>query len=167
MIPDLNLVVNLIQNVGIAATAVGLVMGFFEYRRQGRHRRAEKYFELVKEFEKFDEILDLLRNDSPKLKKLRASQRERFLNFYEDLALMLNSGLIQEHLALYSFGYWLQKAWDSKHFWHDPQNKENGYWFLSRQLHFRFLARQKGFQAFVQAHNRSEAYGKVKRAFRF
>jgi hypothetical protein len=161
------LLVDFIQDVSIAVTAIGLVMGYLEYLRQGRQRRAEKYFELVREFGKFANILDLLRTDSPKLKKLKHSQREEFLGFYEDLALMLHSGLIQEHLAFYAFGYWLDKAWNSKHFWQDPKNRENSYWFLLRQLHFRMTARQEKFQAFIQQHNRSESYGKVKRTFRF
>ncbi len=167
MTAEMRLAVDLIQNVSIAATAVGLVMGFFEYRRQGRQRRAEKYFELVREFSRFDDLLDLLRVDSPRLKKLRHSQRERFLGFYEDLALMLHSGLIQEHLAFYSFGYWLHRAWESRHFWEDPANKEDGYWFLSRQLHERFMARQDEFQEFIRRHGGEASYPAVKRAFRF
>ena len=83
------------------------------------------------------------------------------------LALMLHSGLIQEHLAFYAFGYWLDKVWNSKHFWQDPKNKENGYWFLLRQLQFRMKAREKKFLAFINEHNRSESYGKVRRTFRF
>ncbi|MGH7442363.1 MAG: hypothetical protein ACREKE_06800, partial [bacterium] len=134
---EAQVIINLLQDVGVAVTAIGLVMGYFEYLRQGRQRRAEKYFELVRDFAKFDDILDLLRDDSPSLKKLKPWQRERFLGFYEDLALLIHSGLIQEHLAFYTFGYWLDKAWESKHFWLDPGNKDDGYWFLLRQLHFR------------------------------
>jgi hypothetical protein len=163
----MHLLVDMIQDLSIAATAVGLLMGYLEYLRQGRQRRAEKYFDLVREFGKFDEILDLLQDDSPKLKRLKSSQRERFLGFYEDLALLVHSGLIQEHLAFYAFGYWLDKAWNSKHFWQDPKNKENGYWFLLRQLHFRMRAREGKFMAFIKEHNRSESYGKVRRTFRF
>jgi hypothetical protein len=160
-------IVDLIQNLGIAATAVGLVMGYFEYLRQGRQRRAEKYFELVKEFAKFGDILDLLRTDSPALKKLKPNERERFLGFYEDLALLINSNLIQEHLAFYAFGYWLERVWASKNFWQDPKNKEDSYWFLLRQMHFRQLQQEGRFKAFLNQHNRSESYGRVRRTFRF
>jgi hypothetical protein len=163
----MNLIVQWIQDLGVAATAVGFVMGYLEYLRQGRQRRAEKYFELVREFSKFDEILDLLRTDSPKLKKLKPFQRERFLGFYEDLALLINSGLIQEHLAFYTFGYWLEKAWNSTNFWQDPKNKEDSYWFLLRQLHFRMRAKEPGFVGFLKEHNRGESYGRVRRTFRF
>jgi hypothetical protein len=167
MSPLFRFLVDLFQDLSIAATAVGLVMGYFEFLRQGRQRRSEKYFELVKEFSKYDDVIDLLRDDSPKLRKLKPSRRESFLGFYEDLALLLNSGLIQEHLAVYAFGYWLEKAWNSKYFWDDPKNRENGYWFLMRQLHFRILAREKGFKSFIEAHNQSESYGKIRRTFRF
>src|SRR5882724_3213213 len=161
------LIVDFIQDVSIAVTALGLVMGYLEYLRQGRQRRAEKYFEMVREFEKYGKILDLLRTDSPRLRKLKHFQREEFLGFYEDLALMLHSGLIQEHLAFYAFGYWLDKVWNSKHFWQDPKNKENGYWFLLRQLQFRMQARKEKLLAFLKQHDRSESYGKVRRTFRF
>ena len=164
---DLHIVVNLIQDVSIAVTAIGLIMGYLEYLRQGRQRRAEKYFEMVREFEKFDEIVALLFDDSPKLRKLSTLQREKFLGFYEQLALMQHSGLIQEHLAFYTFGYWLDKAWNSKHFWKDPRNKENEYWFLARQLYYRMKSREGRFLAFFKQHNRSESYGRVRRTFRF
>jgi len=160
-------IVDMIQNLGIAATAVGLVMGYFEYLRQGRQRRAEKYFELVREFAKFDTLLDLLRTDSPALKKLKPWQRERFLSFYEDLALLINSNLIQEHLAFYTFGYWLDVAWNSKNFWEDQKNREDAYWFLLRQLHFRMEGQRTRYKAFVEKHDRRESYGQVKRTFRF
>jgi len=159
--------VDLIQDVSIAVTAIGLIMGYLEYLRQGRQRRAEKYFELVREFGKYGEIIDLLRDDSPKLKKLKHSQREEFLGFYEDLALMLHSGLIQEHLAFYAFGYWLDKVWNSKHFWHDPKNKENTYWFLARQLQARLQSRRGKLMEFLKKHDRIESYPIVRRTFRF
>lgn len=162
-----HLIVDIIQDLSIAVTAIGLLMGYLEYLRQGRQRRAEKYFELVREFTKFDDILDLLREDSPRLRKLRPAQRERFLGFYEDLALLVNSGLIQEHLAFYAFGYWLDKVWTSKHFWADPKNKEDSYWFLLRQLHFRQELHKGRFVAFLTQHNRSESYSRVRRTFRF
>jgi hypothetical protein len=160
-------VINLVQDVGAAAAAVGLAMGYLEYLRQGRQRRAEKYFELVRAFAKFDEVIDLLRTDSPKLKRLKAGDKERFLGFYEDLALLIHSGLIQEDLAIYAFGYWLDRVWESKHFWADPKNKEDAYWFLMRQLHFRIQARSVALKAFLKQHDRSESYGRVRRTFRF
>jgi len=121
----------------------------------------------VRDFNQFDEIIDLLRTDSPKLKKLKAGQKERFLGFYEDLALLIHSDLIQEDLAIYTFGYWLDKVWTSKHFWTDPKNKEDAYWFLMRQLHFRIQAKAGPLKAFLTQHDRSESYGRVKRTFRF
>lgn len=164
---DMQFIVTLLQDVGVAVTAVGLVMGYLEYLRQGRQRRAEKYFELVRDFAKFDDLLDLLRSDSPRLKKLKPWQRERFLGFYEDLALLINSGLIQEHLAFYTFGYWLDRVWKSQNFWQDPKNREDGYWFLLRQLHFRMKTREGSFVAFIERHNSVESYAKVRRTFRF
>jgi hypothetical protein len=164
---NIHSIMNLVQDFGLAATAIGVVMGYFEYLRQGRQRRAEKYFELVREFAKFDEILDLLRTDSPRLKKLRPWQRERFLGFYEDLALLIHSELIQEHLAFYTFGYWLDRVWESKHFWSNAKNKEDGYWFLLRQLHFRMKQREAGFHAFLQRYDGGESYARVRRTFRF
>lgn len=158
---------NLIQGLGAAAAAIGLVMGYLEYLRQGRQRRAEKYFEMVRNFNQHDEVIELLRADSPKLKNFSAAKKERFLGFYEDLALLIHSGLIQEDLAIYTFGYWLQQAWRSKHFWQDEKNKEDAYWFLLRQLHFRMEAKLPGLRVFLKEHDRSEAYGRVKRTFRF
>jgi hypothetical protein len=160
-------IINLVQDVGASAAAVGLALGYLEYLRQGRQRRAEKYFELVRSFAQFDQVIDLLRTDSPKLRRLKAGDKERFLGFYEDLALLIHSDLIQEDLAIYAFGYWLDRVWESKHFWADPKNRDDAYWFLMRQLHFRIQARSGKLTAFLKQHDRSEAYGRVRRTFRF
>jgi hypothetical protein len=164
---EIQTVINLVQDIGATAAAVGLAMGYMEYLRQGRQRRAEKYFELMRAFAQFDHVIDLLRTDSPKLKRLKAGDKERFLGFYEDLALLIHSGLIREDLAIYAFGYWLEKAWNSEQFWSDPKNKEDAYWFLARQLHFRIQARSPKLTAFLKQHDRSESYGRVRRSFRF
>ena len=68
---------------------------------------------------------------------------------------------------MYAFGYWLDKVWDSKHFWSDPKNREDAYWFLMRQLHFRMQAQSGKLKAFLKQHDRSESYGRVRRTFRF
>ncbi len=159
--------VTLFQDLGVAATALGLIFGYWEYLRQGRMRRAEKYFELVRSFAQFDPILDLLRTDHPSLRRLKPWQRERFLGFYEDLALLIHSGLIQEDLAYYTFGYWLDRAWESRYFWQDPKNREDGYWFLLRQLYFRMKAREPRLYAFIHRHNHGGDYARVRRTFRF
>jgi hypothetical protein len=42
---------------------------------------------------------------------------EYFLGFFEEVALMMNSGLIRKEVAHYMFGYYAIHCWDSKNFW--------------------------------------------------
>src|SRR5262249_28995192 len=56
-------------------------------------------------------------------------ERRDFLGFFEEIALMTNSGLIARHVAHYMFGYYAIQCWESLVFWSNLERKSI-YWSL-------------------------------------
>ncbi|MGZ9074244.1 MAG: hypothetical protein ACXW13_00580 [Burkholderiaceae bacterium] len=97
-----------------------------EYRQQGRQKRADAYITLERSFWAEPEnrkITELLITDHTDLATIPISTKIGFLGFYEEVALMLNSKLIQEEVAHYMFGYWAIRCYDSANFWVGERQK--------------------------------------------
>jgi len=125
--------------------AIALLKAVFEYVQQGRQSRAAAYFELSRAFEeneKFRELAQLLESDDPKIADVPMHTRMQFVSFHEEVALLLNSKLINEEVAHYMFGYYAIKCHESKHFW-AGEEKSHPYWVLFAD----FVARMKGLEA--------------------
>jgi hypothetical protein len=109
-----------------------LVKGVLEYQRQGAQKRAELFFSLEKQFlenEKFREIFELLERDDPKLAILPFRDKLHYLGYYEHIALMLNSDLLNPVVAHYMYGYYALRCADSKNFWAGVE-RDSPYWSL-------------------------------------
>ena len=61
-----------------------------------------------------------------------------FMAIYEQIALMLQSGLLSEDVAFYSYGYNLLKAYRDPNFWNNVVRKDDKYWELTLRLFDRF-----------------------------
>jgi hypothetical protein len=135
--------------VQLALATVGAAVGLFtawkavgEYRRQGTIRRIEFFLDARKRLTDnatFQEIINLLEHDSSALTAVPLGSKISFVGFFEEIALLLNSGVIREEVAHYMFGYYALKCWDSKHFWilderpQRPLDKANEpYWSVFR-----------------------------------
>lgn len=121
----------------IAAGVVALTtfwFGLLQYRRENHNRRAEQFVSLRRRFLEdplFREILNMLPHDDPKLAQISIQDRRNFLGFLEELALMVNSGLIKPEVARYMFGYYVCLANSSVHIW-SGLDKESVYWTVFR-----------------------------------
>jgi tRNA A37 N6-isopentenylltransferase MiaA len=51
------------------------------------------------------------------LRNVEFGTKRDFVGLFEEVAIMLNSGLIREYVALHMFGYYAIDCWDSKKFW--------------------------------------------------
>jgi hypothetical protein len=60
-------------------------------------------------------------------------EKRDLLGFFEEIALMMNSGLIRNEVAHYMFGYYAIKCWESKYFW-STVYRESIYWSLFRDF---------------------------------
>jgi hypothetical protein len=130
---------NLAIITGTVVAALTLIKAVVEYTRQNAQKRAEYYTKLREKFKennRFTELFELLRNednDDPKLAELAYQVKQDFLGFYEDIALLMNSGLLKKPVAHYMFAYYAIRCWESKHFW-EKMDRASLYWSLFRHF---------------------------------
>ena len=128
------------------STVIGILFFFFtaitaviEFRRQGSQKRAEFFFEKVNDlwstdsYKKIMTCLDL--SDHEALRSIPHYEKMAFLDTYEEIAFLMNSGLIRKEVASYMFGYYAIACWESDPFWNVPGlNKEGKYWNVFRNF---------------------------------
>jgi hypothetical protein len=120
----------------VLSAIVGLVLLFKslrEYQKQGAQKRADYFRAMIDKFKTTPDFLEISalldEKDDPKLAKIHYRVRRSYLNFFEELALMVNSGLVQKELALYMFGYYAIQAHRNKYF-RDEFAFDGPYWSL-------------------------------------
>lgn len=109
-----------------------LVKGVIEYVHQGAQKRSELFTSMrirFKDDSKFKEICDLLEGDDSALELIPFKDKRDFLGFFEEVALLLNSGLLRPTVAHYMFGYYALRCSGSVHFW-TTVNRQSPYWAL-------------------------------------
>jgi hypothetical protein len=134
--------------VGVGVAAFTFVKAMLEYRQQGVQKRAQSYFDLERKFledKELREICVLLDTDDIKLSEVSSELKLQFLGFYEQVALMLNSKLIEPEVAHYMFGYHAVRCIDSANFW-KGEDKESPYWALFRHFAQRMKEFENGFR---------------------
>lgn len=130
--------VQLIKDIAFIAgffIALGtLVKAVLEYKKQSDVRRMECYLNLRDKFRSGEEMASLfsaLEDRAPSLKDIPRRQKRNFIGFYEDLLLLMNSGVLKPHVAHYMFGYYALRCWESDSFW-EGLNRNSDYWSLFR-----------------------------------
>lgn len=131
---------------GVVAVAT-LVKAVVEYVHQGAQKRAEQFGRMrvrFKDNSEFREICDLLESEDPKLADVPFKDKRDLLGFFEEVALLVNSGLMRPKVAHYMFGYYAIRCWESRHFWQDI-NRDSPYWALFRDFAGRMVEVEKRF----------------------
>jgi hypothetical protein len=121
-----------------------LIKGVFEYAKQGAQKRAAQFVEMrrrFKENDSFKEIASFIELNDPKLSSMPFKDKRDYLGFFEEVALMVNSGLIKPEVAHYMFGYYAIRCWENDAFWGDV-NRESLYWSLFKE----FVAKMKAIE---------------------
>jgi len=126
-----------LANYGTFASGVTAVILLFltlrEYRRQGAQKRADYFKAMMDKFKTTPGFLDISsyldEDENPKLNDVPYPIRRSYLNFFEELALMVNSGLVQRELALYMFGYYAIRA-RHNHYFKSEFAFDGPYWSL-------------------------------------
>ena len=142
--------------VGVAIALFTLIKGIVEFVKQGTQKRAEQFVEMRKRFKEneiFREISALLENDNPKLAFEPYKNKRDYLGFFEEIALMVNSGLIKGEVAYYMFGYYAIKCWKSDNFWKIKSkngksqyiNRESQYWILFKKFVEKMMQKEDSF----------------------
>lgn len=116
-----------------ALVALGtLIKAIVEYKRSAAAKRFELFLAMrarLRQNNEFAEICELLEAESEELRSLPLEKKDRFAGFFEELAIMRNSGILNDDVALYMFGYWAIRCNRSEHFWHGL-NREQALWSL-------------------------------------
>lgn len=116
--------------VGLLAAVWGLDKGVFEFALQGKQKRAEIFLKKQGEYfgnKSFNEIRGLLEHDGPKLATIGIEEKRAYLTFFEEIAVLRNSRLINGDLTYYMFGYYATKCLESENFWSNIL-KEDIFW---------------------------------------
>ncbi|TNF00893.1 MAG: hypothetical protein EP322_00605 [Bacteroidetes bacterium] len=126
-----------VQVLMFIIAAFGAFKGFKEYKRKNDEferkntvDRAYMFLELRKRFKETDNfalILEYLDGDNPALETVEIADRLKFLGFLEEVALMVNSGLLDIRIANQSFGYYVIKAWGHPAMWWEGNTRDSEY----------------------------------------
>jgi hypothetical protein len=128
------LTLEIIKTIAISGTAivaiVTMIKGYYEYKLSTKQKRIELYEKLGTKLETdktLKKIIDYLETENPDLKNMSRFDRYKFLRYYEDITLIMNSGLMKPEIAHYMFSYYAIKCDSSSVFWHDI-NRKAIYW---------------------------------------
>jgi hypothetical protein len=78
------------------------------------------------------EILRLAQDDDPRLAdddEVSYAEKFNLLGYFEEVALMANSGIVQPKVAWYMFGYYVLRVSESTNFWSNIE-RSDPYWSL-------------------------------------
>jgi hypothetical protein len=126
----MEIIKNIAACVGLLAAIWGLYKGFVEYALQGKQKRAEMFIKKQGEYfgnDSFNEIRGMLEFDDSTLKDLSFEKKRAYLTFFEEIAVLKNSQLINGDLAYYMFGYYAVRCLESENFWSNI-NKHDIFW---------------------------------------
>jgi hypothetical protein len=120
-------------------TAIGAVVAFWFKvvvdRRKAVLQRFNKFQQMRKRTDEgpLSKTFNIInRSDPAQIAQLKREEKEEFLAFYEEIALMVNSGLLGKELALYMFGAWARVAVKPKSgFWSGGLQTTDPYWSLA------------------------------------
>jgi hypothetical protein len=136
--------------IGSTVALATLIKGTLEYVKQGTVKRSELYFQMRERYLQFLYLFDLLDHQDNeeirnRLQSLPFGKKLDFLGFYEELAMMVESGLIRRAVAHYMYGYYAIACWDSDAFWNE-ENRNDPYWGLFKN----FVEQSKVYRAELQ-----------------
>lgn len=103
-----------------------------EYNKSNALKRFEKFQDMRVKFDSgmIAKIRDLIgQEDKTELEKISIADKERFMAFYEEIALMNQSKLLSNNIAFYMFGYYALEAFRSPEFVKGV-NMKSIYWSL-------------------------------------
>ena len=123
----------MMQSVTLIIAVVVLLKGLAEYRKKTQLDRANIFLELrqkFKETENFSLIIAHLDALDPALEEVSKSDRLKFLGFLEEVALMNNSGLLDDKIMNQAFGYYVIKVFEHPSMWWEGNQPDSEYRLL-------------------------------------
>lgn len=132
-------ITELITVIGVLFALITSLTLVLEFKRQGTQKRAELFSRKLKEMwqnDLFKEIWFYLdTNDEDRIKAIKRQDKLAYLVIFDEVAIMMNSGLIKKEVAYYMFGYFVITAWENEAFWSDPGiDRSSVYWSVLRNF---------------------------------
>lgn len=115
---------------------VSLVSAVAEARLRNLQQRAENFILMRRRFldsPEYQRILNLLPEDDPRLAEFTIQERRNFAAYFEEVALLVNSGLLTPGVASYMYGPYVLMCFRSEHFW-TGLDKMDHQWLLLRDF---------------------------------
>ncbi len=134
--PDLAQVKDISIVIAGVVAFVTFAFGLGEYIKRGRQERAVHFVEMRRRFLEttaFRDLLEMLHNQDPRLRTSPIQDKRNFIGFFEEVALMVNSGLLRKDVAHYMYGHYVILANDSDDFW-NQLDRPSVYWTLFRKF---------------------------------
>lgn len=136
MFQSITVGVSLLLALGALITAVRATM---EFRAQGRQKRADYFDQMrlrLKSDESFRVITEYIATGDERLKDesvVSVAAKMDYACFFEQIAIMRNSGLISSRVAHYMIGFYALECWKSDAFWNGGSlDRDATYWRLFR-----------------------------------
>lgn len=134
--PDLTIIKDLSIVVAGIVALITFVFGLGEYVKRGRQERALHFVEMRRRFlgtPEFKQVLSALhaKDDSPA--RLPVQDKRNFIGFFEEVALLVNSGMLRADVAHYMYGHYVLLADGSSSFW-ENLDRDSVYWTLFRKF---------------------------------
>jgi hypothetical protein len=116
-----------------------------ETERENRLRRFEKYQQMQRRYREDASIQAVFRHlypefyetDTTRTPGASTNDMLNFMGFYEELAIMVNSEIMQPELAYYTFGVDAVHFWNAEKRWHDDRSWKLFNSFVSEVRQFR------------------------------
>jgi len=132
--------------IGEIATILGIFIGMvsaitvvLEFKTQGTQKRAEFFSRKLDELWKNDLYkhiwLCLDTHNEEEIRHIPREDKLSYLVIFDEIALMMNSGLIKKDVAYYMFGYFAITCWENDAFWEDPGiDRRRVYWSVLKNF---------------------------------
>ena len=117
-----------------AIAFITLWQGLFQYTRNNHAARANQFIQMRRRFleeKSFQEILTLIHEKCDDVATKSIQDRRNLVGYFEEVALMVNSGLIRPEVAHYMFGYYVVLIYDCEKFW-ENLDRQGDYWAVFR-----------------------------------
>lgn len=143
---DIQAVAAALSGVGAIATGMAAFLLFKLAQKEFSHKRAleqaETFFRLANPDtvpEWYIKIRDAISTPGPcDLSCVTPTHKRLFLSRYESIAILVNSGLIPEHVAYFAFGSGVIAAYESDDLWKNVSpGREDPSWTVLRDFHKR------------------------------
>lgn len=115
---------------------ITLWQGLFQYARQNHAARATQFIQMRRrmlEDPTFRRLLTMIFEGDPSISAEPIQDRRNFIAFFEEVALLVNSGLMKPRVAHYMFGFYAFQIDDNGPIW-EGLDKNGEFWRVFRDF---------------------------------